>query len=274
MTPSDRQTLFVQAGGEAVIVIGAIDVVLDVLFTAPHHLYGEVDFSGDLHSLGDVVHVEPTAEPAAQQAIVDLNLLQWQTGDGGCRGSGAGCDLRADPDVAAVVTDVRRTVHRFHGGVRQKRQLVDGFDGFYGTGHRFCDVALALGDHCGSVRGVFELFDDILGRNIGVFPVVPRDVERSQALLGSPHMIRDDSNGVFEANDPPHAPDRFRFPIVDVRQFSANHRASRHSGNLHAQDFDVDSKLRFAVHFVGRVEALGGRTDQLEVFWVYQRDVP
>ena len=135
------------------------------------------------------------------------------------------------------------------------------------------DVALLFGDDGGSVRGVFELFDDIRGRDMGVFAFVPNDVERRQALLRGPHMIRDDGDGVFEANDPAHASDRFRFAIVDARQFAADHRAGRHGGDLHARDFDVDPKLRLAVHLVGRVEALGGRADQLEVFWVFQRDL-
>ena len=147
MSPSDRHTLCVQPGCKTVIVIGTIDVVLNVLFTTPHHLNGEIDLLGDLHSPGDTVDVEATAEPAAEQVVVDPDLLQWQTGDGGCGGSGAGCDLRADPDIAAVGANVYRAVHRLHSGVRQKRQLIDGLDRARCAGHRLDDVTFLFGGH-------------------------------------------------------------------------------------------------------------------------------
>jgi hypothetical protein len=70
-------------------------------------------------------------------------------------------------------------------------------------------------------------------------------------------MIRDNSHRIVEAHYPVHTLDRFCFAIVQARQFAANHRASGHRGDLHAWDFDVDAKLRLAIHLVWCIEALG-----------------
>src|SRR5208337_3428255 len=168
MSPSDRHTLCVQPGCKAVIVIGTIDVVLNVLFASPDHLNGKIDLLGDLHGPGDTVDVEAAAEPAAEQVVVDRDLFQWQASDGGRCGSGPGCDLRADPDIAAVAANVYRAVHRLHSGVRQKRQLIDGLDGSCGAGHRPAGVAFLFGDHTGSVCRLFKLCNQIGGRETSV----------------------------------------------------------------------------------------------------------
>src|SRR5208283_31650 len=110
MSPSDRHTLCVQPGCKTVIVIGTIDVVLNILFASPHDLNREINLMGDLHSPGDTIDVEATAKPAPEQVVVDRDLFQWQTGDGGRGGLGARCDLRADPDIAAVAVNVYRAV--------------------------------------------------------------------------------------------------------------------------------------------------------------------
>ena len=74
-----------------------------------------------------VVELQPAAEPAAQQMVVDHHFLRREAGDLRRHGLGPRQHLGAGPDLAAVLPDVDRAVHRLHGGVRQERHLVDGF---------------------------------------------------------------------------------------------------------------------------------------------------
>ena len=56
----------IQAGGQAVVIIGAVDVVLDVLLPAPDDFHRPVDLLGDGDRLRDTVNVQPAAEAAAK----------------------------------------------------------------------------------------------------------------------------------------------------------------------------------------------------------------
>ena len=96
----------------------------------------------DLHRLGDVVDFQPAAETAAEQVVVHLDLLRRQAGHLRGGGLGAAQHLRSDPDIATVLAHMDGAVHRLHGGVGQKRQLVDRLDRVGGVGHGLGDIAL------------------------------------------------------------------------------------------------------------------------------------
>src|SRR6266498_647693 len=70
-----------------------------------------------------------------------------------------------------------------------------------------------------------------------------------------------------------HALDRLRLAVAHACELAAEHRTSRHCGNLHAGDLYVDAELRGAVDLVGGVQALGWRADKLEVLRILDRDV-
>ena len=71
--------------------------------------------------------------------------------------------------------------------------------------------------------------------------VVPFDLERRQALLGRPHMIRHDRNRVVESNDLPHALDGLGGRVVQALQATAEHRRLRQRRNLHTRRAGVDA---------------------------------
>ena len=60
---SDQLVLRIEAGGEPVVVVGSIDVVLDVLFAAPDDLHRAIDLLRDRDGLGNAVDVEPRPKP-------------------------------------------------------------------------------------------------------------------------------------------------------------------------------------------------------------------
>ena len=61
---------FVEAGGDPVVVVGPVHVVLDVFLAGPDDLDRAVDLLRDLDRLHDEVDLEPAAEAAAQQMVV------------------------------------------------------------------------------------------------------------------------------------------------------------------------------------------------------------
>ena len=79
MVPGDRLAVRVEAGGNAVEPIGPVHVVLDVLLARPHDLHRTVHLHGDLNRAGDAVDLEPAAEAAADQVIVDHDLVQLES---------------------------------------------------------------------------------------------------------------------------------------------------------------------------------------------------
>src|SRR2546425_11022424 len=70
--------------------------------------------------LDDEVHLEPPAEAAAQQVVMDPDLALRQPGQLRGRGLGEGRHLRPHPDVAAVGSDVDGAVR----GLRSEERRV------------------------------------------------------------------------------------------------------------------------------------------------------
>ena len=99
---------------------------------------------GDLDGASDAVDLEPPAEAAADQMIVDDDLVQRQAGGLRRRRLGAREGLGADPDFAAVLADMNRAVHRLHRRVREERNLVGRLDLGGGARHGLVDIADVL----------------------------------------------------------------------------------------------------------------------------------
>jgi hypothetical protein len=273
MMVSDELILRIEAGGEPVIVIRPIDVVLDILFAAPDDLHRPVNLLCDRNGLGDAVHVEPAAKAAAEQMIVHLDLVGREPSHLRGRSLRAGHHLDSDPNIAAVLGDVHRAIHRLHGSVRQERHLVDGFD-LPGCA-RYClgEVALATGHDAVVLRGACHLLHDAGRGDIRVGALVPFDVEGTEPLHRGPHMVADHRHGIVDLDHLPHAFDRHCLAVVDAFELAAKDGTCGHARKLHAGNHRVDTEPGLAVHFLGRIEALGRRPDEGEVLGVLERDL-
>ena len=161
MVPGDRHSLLVETGGDAVEEIGPVHVVLDIFLAGPHDLHRAVDLLRDLDGASDAVDLQPPAKAAADQMIVDHDLVQRQAGGLRRRRLGARDDLVADPDFAAVLADMNRAVHRLHGRVREERNLVGRLDLGDGARHGLVDVADILRHRPGLERRLFEFARDV-----------------------------------------------------------------------------------------------------------------
>ena len=104
--PGDRHSFLIETGGHPVEEIGPVHVVLDVFLARPHDLDGTVDMLRDLDRASDVIDLQPPAESAADQVIVDHNFFQRQAGSLGRRRLGSRDHLVADPDFATVLADM------------------------------------------------------------------------------------------------------------------------------------------------------------------------
>ena len=230
---------------------------------------------GDLHRLGDEIHLEPPAEAAAEQMVMHPDLLGRQAGHLRGGGLGAGRDLGAHPHVAAVLAYVDGAARRLHRCVREERHLVDRLDLLGGAGHDLGHIALGRAllarHHARLLRGRLELLHDIGGTELGVGALVPADVERGKPLLGRPHVVGDHRHGVVEADHPMHAFNRLRLAVVHAGELAAEHRTGGDGGDFHPWDLHIDAELGLAVDLVRTVEALDGGADELEVLRVLER---
>ena len=134
--------------------------MLDIFLAGPHDLDGTVDMLGDLDGANDAIDLQPPAEAAADQMIVDHDLVQRQAGGLRRRRLGARDGLAADPDFAAVLADMNRAVHRLHRGVREERNLVGRLDLGDGARHGLVDIADILRNRPRIERRLFELAHD------------------------------------------------------------------------------------------------------------------
>ena len=116
----------------------------------------------DLDGANDAVDLQPPAKAAADQMIVDHDLVQRQACGLRRRRLGARDDLAADPDFAAVLADMNRAVHRLHGRVREERNLVGRLDLGDGARHGLVDIADILRNRPRIERRLFELARDLV----------------------------------------------------------------------------------------------------------------
>src|SRR5262245_36161826 len=109
----------------------------------------------DAYRLLGAIHLQPAAKAAADQMVVDDDLLERQLT--GLRGNdlGASENLRAHPDLATVRANMNGTVHRLHRRMREEWQAVFGIDalavaqGLVGITQRLGNGASSQARRCG-----------------------------------------------------------------------------------------------------------------------------
>ena len=270
--PGHRLALRVHARADAVVVIRPVHVVLDVFLARPDHLDRPAHLLRDLDRAHGAVVLEAPAEPAAQQMVVDAHLLALQAGelhDGRLRDPR---NLRADPDVAAILAQVHGAVHRFHRGVREERLLVDGLDLLHGAGDRCGGVTFMARHSARLFRGKGELADDIGHGDLRVGAGVPLRRPGGKALLRCPGVIGDDGDGVVEADHLRHAAHGLRLRLIDGNELAAERGRLRDRGELHPRQPGIDAELRGSVDLAGAVEAPVRLSDEPELRGLLQGD--
>src|SRR5262249_37486898 len=153
MRPPHWFALRIQPRADAVVIVWAVHVVLDVLLARPDHLHGPANLLCDLHRPHGPVVFETAAKSATQQVVVDAHLLAREPGALDDRGLSHALDLRADPDVATVARHLHGAIHRLHRRVREKRLLIDRLDLARGAGNGRGGIAFMTRDRARLLRG-------------------------------------------------------------------------------------------------------------------------
>ena len=162
----------------------AVEVVLHVLFTGPDQLDGpSVCGLGGRHRLPDIVVVEAAPKAAAQEAVVDVDILRRHAGTFGRGGERAFRILRAEPQVHAIGLDARRAVHRLHGGVGQVRHLVDRVQPGCRLRHGRVSVPVLRRHRALLLQRLTLALPKVLGADAGVLAEVPLDGHRLERAL-------------------------------------------------------------------------------------------
>ncbi|PZV34504.1 hypothetical protein B5V02_32055 [Mesorhizobium kowhaii] len=183
--------------------------------------------------------------------------------------------LRAQPEVASVLPHVDGAVRRLHCGMRQQGHRVDGLECAGSFPGRGLDVADRMRHHARRTRRGCCCGREVgRGKAAGVRAFVPGDVKCAELLESGAHVLRHDRDGIIQANDLAHALDRHSSCFIDMRQRAAENRTGRDSRDPHPWQLHVDAENGFAVDLVGRVDALGGGSDQLEELRVLERNSP
>jgi hypothetical protein len=138
--PGNRQAVGAEPGGHAIVIGRPEAVVPNILLARPDDLDGVVDLPGKGDRLLDRIGLKTPAETPADQVIVDTDLVLGQPDDARSTGLRNHRGLSADPDVAAVRTDMDGRVDRLHRRVREKRQFIYGFDPLLGSREGAFDV--------------------------------------------------------------------------------------------------------------------------------------
>jgi hypothetical protein len=178
MAPCHRQALRVETSRHAIVESGTIHIVLNVLLPRPDDLDRTVDLLPDGRGLRDEIHLEPPAEAAADQMVVDGDFLRRKSGDLGGHGLRPRNHLGADPDVAAVLPHVNGAVDRFHGSVGEEWELIDGVELRARASQRPGDVSFIAHDRAFRLRRLGHLGHDVSRCQLRVRAFVPLDLER------------------------------------------------------------------------------------------------
>ena len=135
------------------------ELVLTGIFLArPDQLDRAVDGLGDGDRLHDLIAGITAAEAAADEGVVNIDLLRLQAGGFRRRFERFIRGLRSDPDVESVGLQIHCRIHRLHRRMRQIGRLVNGFERLGRARHRLIDIAVvARGQHWLVERGAKQL---------------------------------------------------------------------------------------------------------------------
>ena len=261
---------FVIHAGDSVVVIET-----NIVFAGPHNFHGSFGDFSDGHGFADEIAggIGAAPESSAEQRGVKRHLLGFQAGD--FRGSHAihGFKLRPGPNFTAVIAKVDDGVERFHHGVREVRYFIFGGNFFGGARQSRGGVAHFAGDDAGSSRRFRILLAQSGGGQIFAGSIIPGDVQLFTSEFRGPKTRGDHGNAGRNLYNIEDTRDSAGFLGVEADDFAAKHRRSRHHRSEHPGNIDVQTELRGAIGFRGRVEAVDGFADQSKIFRIFQRDV-
>src|SRR5712671_6128685 len=190
--------------------------------------------------------------------------------------------LHGSPNLGLAVFDVSDRDRRFHGRMRQVRQVVFADDHFVGGFQGGVHVAFLAHHEARFTRGFLEFGPISCRLVLGVGAVVPDDLQRVTSLDGGAGVACDHGDPAerLELGWPRptlylhhllDAGDLHRGGSVERHQFAAGHRRPRDHGILHAGQAGVATVMRGADRNITKVDDADLTFAEIpEVLWVFQ----
>ncbi|EEF24297.1 conserved hypothetical protein, partial [Ricinus communis] len=273
VAPAQRPALAVQRDGDAAVIVAAVVVVLQVFRAAPGHLDGSLDLARDGDGLAHIVRLQPPAEPAAEEQVVDPDPFQRQARDGGRSLLRPSHDLAAAPDVAAVRPQVHRTVQRLDGTVRQRGQAEYRLVAAGRPALRLRHIALVDEHDARGLQRRVRARDQVGRAHARIGALVPDDLQRRQPLHRGPRGIGDDRDGIGQAHHLTHAPHAHGAGAIHRADLAVEDGTGRDGGIAHAFPRHVDAELGAAVDLRRAVHPSQRLADHGVMAWRLQRRI-
>src|SRR5260370_25610636 len=96
------------------VVVGTVEVVLDIFPPAPNDFARAVNLLWDAHRLRDDIGLNRAAEAAPEELVVYLHRLQRQASDLRRGRLHARCGLGTQPELASIPMERHGAVHGLH----------------------------------------------------------------------------------------------------------------------------------------------------------------
>src|SRR5215472_8401038 len=128
MKPRHQIILRVETCAEQVASRGAVEIVMNVVLARPNDLHRSVHLAREKSSFDGKVLNQASTECAANESDVNLNATTGNVESLCDRIGGGAWNLCWRPKLAGIAANMSGAIDRFHGGVSEKRHLVDSCD--------------------------------------------------------------------------------------------------------------------------------------------------
>src|SRR5271167_1340224 len=127
---------------QSIVIQRPITLLRNILFSRPDHLDGSLNLLSDARGFANAVGLEPSPKATANIVVVDRDFGRFDPEHLRRDALRKTRDLRTHPYLASAIVHVDGAVHRLHGGVSEKRELVGRFKEHAGL-ERFERIAFA-----------------------------------------------------------------------------------------------------------------------------------
>src|SRR5271156_3132556 len=257
---------------QSIVIQRPIALLRNILLSRPDHLDGSLNLLSDARGFANAVDLEPSPKATANIVVVDRDFGRFDPEHLRRDALRKSRDLRTHPYLASAIVHVDGAVHRLHGGVSEKRELVGRFKEHAGL-ERLERIAFALRRHPCSFRSGLQLLPklSLIEPRVGTWR--PLDHQGANTLNGRPHVIAHYRHKIIKDHDLPNARQRKCGRLIDLRHFTAEDRRAFQCGQLHAGKNDIDPINRLAGGLVRSVNASRRRAYEAKLAGVFEPDL-
>src|ERR1700722_10884589 len=239
---------------QPIVIQRPIALLRNILFSRPDHLDGSLNVLSDARGFANAVGLEPSPKATANVMVVDRDFGRFDSEHLRRDALRTTRDLRTHPYLASAIVHVDSAVHRLHGGVSEKRELVGRFKEHAGL-ERFERIAFALGRHPCALRSGLQLLPKLSLIEPRVRTWRPLDHQSAHTLNGRPHVITYHRHKIIKNHDLPNARQPKCGRLVDLGHFAAEDRRAFQCGELHFGEKNIETIKYISCGLVSRVDA-------------------